>query len=110
MHFNALPEFEKDCKRLGKKYLSLADDLALFKKVLFEAPLGNDKHFAILVDTLDLKIAKARFSCRYLKKDSLRMIYAYNSSTATIIFIELYFKGDQEREDRERIRNFLNSL
>lgn len=102
-----MPEFGKDCKRLGKKYLSLPDDLELFKKVLEEVPLGTDKHFALLFQNTELKIAKARFFCRFLKKNTLRIIYAYHFSKRQIVFIELYFKGDQNREDKRRIGDYI---
>lgn len=33
----------------------------------------------------------------------IRIIYAYNEKEDIIEFIEIYFKGDKENEDRERI-------
>ena len=61
MNFNELPEFKKDCKRLGEKYYSLPKDLERLKKVLETVPLGTDKHFAILYQNDIVKIAKACF-------------------------------------------------
>ncbi len=107
MNFNELPEFTKNCKRLGKKYLSLPEDLEVFKKVLEEVPLGTDKHFAVLFQNSELKIAKARFFCRFLKKNTLRIIYAYHPNKKEIVFIELYFKGEQAREDQQRISDYI---
>ncbi len=110
MNFNELPEFSKDCKHLGKKYRSLPDDLEMFKKVLVEVPLGTDKHFAVLFQNEKVKIAKARFFCRYLKNNTMRIIYSYCEEKKEIIFIEIYYKGDQQRENQQRIRDFLKSV
>jgi len=45
-----------------------------------------------------------------LKGSSLRIIYAYFEEDQQIEFIELYFKGDKENEDRNRIKNYLKSF
>ena len=109
MNFDELPEFAKECKRLEKKYKSLADDLSEFRKVVVLAPLGNSKHFNIITQNENIKIVKARLFCRYLKGSSLRIIYAYVKEQNRIEFIELYFKGEKENEDRERIKEYLKN-
>ena len=110
MNFNELPEFTKECKRLAKKYKSLPNDLQEFRKVVSVAPLGNSKHFNIVTQSESVKIVKARFFCRYLKGSSLRIIYAYIERKKRIEFIEMYFKGNKENEDRERIKQYLKSF
>ena len=117
MNFNELSEFQKECKRLGKKYKSLLNDiqgfkndLQNFKDVISVAPFGNSKHFNIVTQTESIKIIKARLFCRYLKGSSLRVIYSYIERKERIDFIELYFKGDKENEDRERMKKYLRSL
>jgi hypothetical protein len=110
IHFDALLAFEKECKRLQKKYQSLDTDLEEFKKVIAIIPLGNSKHFTIIKDSDEMSILKARLFCRYLKGSSLRIIYSYNRKTNHITFIELYFKGEKENEDRERIEGFMSSI
>jgi len=107
--FDELPEFQKDCKRLGKKYKSLIDDLKEFRNVVSVIPLGNSKHFIIITQIKVLYIVKARFFCRYLKGSSLRVIYAYFEQEQRIEFIEVYFKGDKENENHDRIMEYLNS-
>lgn len=109
MNFNETDEFSKDFKRLSKKYKSLPNDLLEFKKVVTAFPLGSGKHFVILHNLEQVKIIKARFFCRYLRGVSLRIIYAYQESIRIIDFIELYFKGEQENEDRNRIKEFLKT-
>jgi hypothetical protein len=51
-----------------------------------------------------------RLACRDPKNNSLRLVYAYIESTQEIIFIEIYYKGQQENEDRVRIKNFLENF
>jgi len=107
--FDELPEFQKDCKRLGKKYKSLIDDLKEFRNVVSIVPLGNSKHFIIITQIKVLYIVKARLFCRYLKGSSLRVIYAYFEQEQRIEFIEVYFKGNKENENHDRIMEYLNS-
>ena len=109
MTFDELPEFQKDCKRLGKKYKSLIDDLKEFRNVVSVVPLGNCKHFIIITQIEVLYIVKARLFCRYLKGSSLRVIYAYFEQKQRIEFIEVYFKGYKENENHDRIMKYLNS-
>lgn len=110
MRFNGLAEFEKELKRLSKKYRSLPEDLEEFKKVISVIPLGNSKHFTVLHSVGTLKIVKARLFCRYLKGTSLRVIYSFDGTKIEFVFIELYFKGDKENEDRERIKAYLKDV
>jgi len=107
MNFKETPEFQKVFKRLKKKYLSLDQDLAEFKKVVSVFPEGRGKHFALLTERAGIKIIRARLFCRYLKGDSLRIIYAYKQTADLIEFIEVYAKSEQEAKDRILIKNYL---
>ena len=109
MNFNELPEFQKELKQLGKKYKSLTDDLQEFRDVVSAVPLGNSKHFNIITQTDILYIVKARLFCKYLKGSSLRIVYSYFEQEQRIEFIEVYFKGEKENEDRERIKEYLKT-
>jgi len=80
-----------------------------FRSVISAVPLGTSKHFTVIAQTETLSIIKARFFCRYLKGSSLRIIYAYLERRGKIEFIELYYKGDKENENHERIKDYLNS-
>jgi len=110
MNFNELPEFSKEFKRLSKKYRSLADDLIEFKRIISIVPLGNSKHFNVITKTERCAIIKARLFCRYLKGSSLRIIYAFYCQSYKVDFIEIYFKGEKENEDREIIRAYLKNI
>jgi len=57
------------------------------------------------------KIYKAKkFTCRSLKgkgvKSGIRIIYAYFEEEDKIELIEIYYKGNKENEDRERILRY----
>lgn len=110
MTFDALPEFTKEFQRLAKKYRSLPNDLEEFKRVLMVQPLGNSKHFNVITKNEEVAILKARLFCRYLKGSSLRIIYAFHTKRLAIEFIEIYFKGDKENEDRKRVMEYMENL
>ena len=115
MNFKNTIEFQKDFKKLSKKFKSLDSDLIELKKVLSESPLGIGKHFNVITKIDRLYIVKARFFCKSLKKKDLRVIYAYieNHQRVEMVgidFIEMYFKGDKENEDRERIKDYLKNF
>ena len=108
--FNLLPEFEKDFKRLFKKYRTLRDDFEKFKKILLNYPTGVGKNFVIVSSGSAHRVVKARMACRALCDRSLRVIYAYSETNESFDFVELYFKGDKEVEDRERIKRYLENI
>ena len=107
MNFKKSELFQKDIKRLSKKYKSLAGDLRTFCDVVARHPRGNPKHFHIIARSESCDIIKARLFCKYLKGSSLRIVYAYFEAEQRVEFIELYFKGTRENEDRRRIRAYL---
>jgi len=114
---DCLPEFEKELKKLSKKYRTLETDLKTFISVqlrLFHE-LNQDNGGIVNIAGLgieDPKIYKARkFACRALSgtgsNSGIRIIYAYYAKESRVQFIEIYYKGDKEMEDRNRIsRNF----
>lgn len=108
MIFDELPEFRREFRKFAKKYKSLSDDFEDFRSVVTAAPLGNGrKRFSALFQSEHVCVIKARFSCRYLKRSSLRIVYAYSGRGERVDFIELYFKGDKENENGERIKEYL---
>ena len=106
-------EFEKDLRKLVRRFASLEDDLQIFIKVAMNAfHKQNVYHQAILrISDLGInspKIYKARkFACKAPKgkgvQSGIRIIYAYHEGEDMIEFIEIYYKGDKASEDRARI-------
>lgn len=111
-----VPEFEKDLKKLMKKFSSLEDDLRIFLKVAMNAFHKQKLDSRAIFHISDLgihspKIYKAKkFACKALKgkgaQSGIRIIYAYDEEADRINFIEIYYKGDKEIEDRERIKRY----
>ncbi len=109
-NFNFLPEFEKNFKRLFRKYKTLEDDFEKFKEILISRPTGVGKNFTIIHSEETCKIVKARMACRALRDRSLRIIYAYSEEKQQFDFIELYFKGEQINENKRLVNEFLRHL
>ncbi len=112
-----LSEFEKDLKKLKKRFRTLDYDLENFIKVQLKMlhKLDIDNKGIVEIKGLNIeypKIYKARkFACKSLKgtgsRSGIRIVYAYYDKEDKIELIEIYFKGDKENEDRERIeRNY----
>ena len=111
-----LPEFEKDFKRLSKKFRSLDDDLKNFIKTALKLrhKLNIDNNTISHIANLGIessKIYKARkFACKALKgkgaASGIRVIYSYDDQEDIIEFIEIYYKGDKVNEDRDRILGY----
>jgi len=113
--FLPVPEFSKDLEKLNKRFRSLYEDLETFSTALEEvlpAHLPKTVQISGLGHEVKVPIFKVRrFRCRYLKRGSnsgLRIIYAYEQEGDKITLIELYYKGNQEIEDRKRILKYFS--
>ena len=106
-NFSRLPEFDKELKKLSKKYPTLESDIEDIKPILLESPTGTGKNFSVIRSTDKVKIIKVRIHCESLRARVIRLIYAYHKNKVEFIHIEVYFKGDKENEDRERIIQYL---
>lgn len=107
MHFDQSTEFEKELKKLSKKYRSLPKDLKDLEEVLVSCPTGRGKNFTIVYSAESVKIVKARLACESLRDRTMRIVYAYHDNTFEFMYIEIYCKGDKENEDRTRIEKYL---
>ncbi len=109
MEFSYLSEFEKDLKRLLKKYPTLEEDIKILKQYLQLYPDGKIPIVFPVGDLgIETKIFKVKkFRCRYLKgkgsQSGIRIIYAYFIEEKRIEFIEIYSKSDKENHDKDRI-------
>jgi len=109
MKIETLTDFERDLKRLLKKYRTLNNDIEQIKEVLRVKPYSRPP-FSFRIEGLGLttcvikikKIASDSFKGRGVNS-GFRLIYAYFEQEKRIVFIELYHKNEQENEDRERI-------
>jgi hypothetical protein len=111
-----LPEFDKDMRKLLKRFKTLEDDLEIFIKnelnLYHKIRIDNKGVFQVPGLKIESpKIYKAKkFACRSLKgkgvQSGIRVIYAYFENQDKIELIEIYYKGDKENEDRERISKY----
>ncbi len=97
-----LPEFEKDVKKLSKKFKSLDEDLENFIKTALKLrhKLNIDNHSIVQIANLGIespKIYKARkFACKALKgkgaMSGIRVIYAYYLKEDLVELIDRIFR------------------
>jgi len=109
-----LNEFDREFKKLLKRFKTLDEDLNNFIK--FQLNLTHklniiEKKNIVRISNLNIdspKIYKARrFACKSLKGkggfSGIRIIYAYFEEEDIIEFIEIYYKAQKANEDRDRI-------
>ena len=120
IEYHATDVFQKDLRRLLKKFQTLEDDLETAKRDTIELYylkcIDNKSIFPIqgfCAKTIQVcKIKK--FACKALKgrgsKSGIRVIYAFHYQDRKVEFIEIYFKGNKENEDQERIKEYLKNF
>jgi len=119
MNYNETEEFKRDFKKLQKKFSSLAEDLETNKQYRIELfhcrKIDSRSIFEIqgVGNTAELKFFKVKkFQCKDLKgrgaKSGIRVVYAYFPIQQRIVFLEIYFKANQENENRQRIIDFID--
>ncbi|MBU0722595.1 hypothetical protein KKH46_00025 [Patescibacteria group bacterium] len=115
--YGETPDFQKDFKKLLKKFKSLKDDWELMKIATIELfhiqKVNNSSIFPIQGFCAEkIQICKIKkFACRSLKgrgsKSGIRVIYAFHCKSCKVDFIEIYFKSEKENENRKRIKEYL---
>ena len=101
LNYDYTPEFQKDFKRLLKKFRSLEEDFELAKVAaieLFHLRKLNNLSVVPIKDVCTDKVLICKvkkFACKALKgrgaKSGIRVIYAFHSESCRVDFIELYF-------------------
>ena len=114
--FVELPEYTRDLKKLSKKFKTLPEDLETFQNVQLKLyhKLNIDNGGIFRISNLGISypyIFKVKkFACRTLKgkgnQSGIRIIYAYFPNEDKIQLIEIYYKGEKENEDRQRIHKY----
>ena len=120
MRFNdvvRLPEFDRDLKKLLKRYRTLGSDLEILVNTavfLFHKVDPDYPHVSRIDDLGELRFPVykvRRFACRSMKgkggNTGLRLIYAYDAVADRVHLIEIYKKSDKGVEDRKRILKHL---
>jgi len=114
IEYRCCDKFEKQFKKLIKKYRSLEEDLEIAKKFAIEAfhisKINNEAVFLIpKFDKKTVQIYKLKkFACKALKgkgvRSGIRLIYAFYPKKFEVEFLEIYFK---ERDDSNMNYDFV---
>jgi mRNA-degrading endonuclease RelE of RelBE toxin-antitoxin system len=120
MRYENLPSFDRDFKKLLKKFRTLNEDFATLRQYHIETfhsmnIKGDDPveiQYACGENFKSYKVKK--FACKSLpgrgKQSGLRVIYVYQPDKKLVTFIEIYFKADKENEDKGRLKEFISEL
>jgi len=117
MIYSSTKAFDKDMKRLLKKFSSLEEDLETAKKNAIELlhikkidnrSVGQVPNYS----SKNVQIWKIKkFACKAIKgrgcQSGVRVIYAYFPEEEKIEFIEIYYKGNKDNMDYERAKKYL---
>lgn len=108
-----LPDFDRDMKRLLKRFKTIEDDLRIFieKELCLYHKLKIDNKGVFPLAGLDIAVPRVfkakKFACRSLTgkgaHSGIRVIYGYYAEEDKVELIEIYYKDDKENEDRQRI-------
>jgi len=115
---NRTAGFEKELKKLVKRFRTLEQDLGIFINAqlialhLLHEDNGGVKQITGLDKPFPPVFKAKKFACRSLKgkgaQTGIRVIYAYFAEEQRVDLLEVYFKGDQENEDRARLNTYLS--
>lgn len=122
MNFKQSAEFEKELKRLTKKWRSLPNDIVYVQPRIeslysgesaselaeFRVAFFNGKRAAILQTVGDVEVVKMRLDVESLgTSDKVRIVFIVVVTAQTVTFIELFAKNEKNREDTQRIKRYL---
>ncbi len=117
--YKTIPEFDKDFKALSKRFKTLPDDFETLKRFILETHYEQDIPTTAFLpiegccaqEYTSNKIKK--FACKSLKgkgsASGLRVIFVWDKESRAVTFIEIYFKADQENENKKRLKEFLTN-
>ncbi len=116
-----LPEFEKDLKKLAKKFKTIQEDLDNLIKYQLKLyhKIGTDNKGIFPISGLGTRCSQKiykvkKFASRSIKGQGvhtgLRLIYTYYKDKDRVELIEIYFKGNKENEDKKRIRQYCTKV
>jgi hypothetical protein len=100
-----LPPFDKEAKRLSKKYPSFKEDIIALSKELLENPIQGAN--------LGKNFYKVRFaitSKRKGKSGGARLITFVKIIDTTIFFATVYDKSDKSTVSDSELEDFLNQI
>ncbi len=105
MTIEVLPRFERELKRLAKRYKKIAADLAVFKETILENPtlgtaLGNNCY----------KVRIPNSSIPVGKSGGFRVITLVKIEKDSIILLTIYSKTEKENISEDELRVILQEI
>lgn len=120
INYYTIPEFDKDFKRLGKRFRTLEKDFENVKKFVIEphylqgAPTTALTEIEGFCSEYYKSIKIRKFASLCLKncgnRTGIRIIFVFEPDNLNVTFIEIYFKGDKGNEDKKRLSSFIKTL
>lgn len=113
IEFSFAQEFEREVRKLQKRYRSLNDDINALAAVLDERPVPESrKTFPILLQEPNRAYAlKTYLHCDTIGNNRfIRVIYVYDASRHTIKFIEIYDKQSTNIHNQKRMENYFHQI
>ena len=119
--YDETAEFARDVKQLLKRFRSIREDMEVVKRAAIELFHGSPKIDNNSVEEIPghctdtIRCCKIKkFACRALKgrgvMSGIRVTYAFHIAERRVVFIQMYFKGDESMEDKQRLKNYLASI
>ena len=114
MKYSRHPRFEKQLKKLLKKYRTLEEDLAIAERAAIEFfhILDKDNNSVELIPGFnfdDVQVYKIKkFACKSLfgkgVRSGIRVIYGFYPDEKRVEYLEIYYK---EKDDSDMDYNFI---
>jgi len=120
MRYSTITAFDNEFKRLAKHFRTLPDDFEALKRYAVGL-----RHASVVADKLGIEeipgfvgegyaaFKVRKFACRALpnrgKQSGLRVIYVFQPPDY-VTFVEIYFKADNENENRNRLADFIKHI
>lgn len=120
INFETVSEFDKDLKKLCKKYKTLIEDLEIVKRAAISIyhleNIDNSSIFPITgfcnKNIISCKVKK--FASKSFKgkgaKSGLRLIYLFIPKELKIVIVEIYYKGNKPNENKERLQYYFKKF
>lgn len=106
-----IPEFDRDLKKLKKRYRTIEEDLDTFINTAIKLHDAENDMGIVRISGLGIEnppVYKGRkFACKSLKgkgsRSGVRVIFAHFAAEERIELVEIYIKSDQANHDEQRI-------
>ena len=124
MNYERLSIFVRELKALTKRYPSLPNDIKIAEQVIgtlystqnnydtatIRKNFFNSKRAAVITKSDSFEAVKMRLDCASLgNKNSMRVVFVFVKNNEEVTFIELFSKSDKDREDSERLQQFIQA-